>query len=52
MTETSPATVAYRSARDQLIELREDQPRAVAEFRWPDVGTWRHAKNRGRWCHE
>jgi acetyl-CoA synthetase len=42
---TTSATEAYRAARDQLINLREDQQRAVAEFRWPDVGekwNWAH----------
>lgn len=37
-TAESPATVAYRAARDQLLELRGDQARAVREFRYPDVG--------------
>ncbi|NUR06278.1 MAG: AMP-binding protein [Nocardioidaceae bacterium] len=32
------ATDAYRAARDQLLELRDDHARAVAEFSWPDVG--------------
>src|SRR4051794_6816560 len=32
------ATAAFRAARDQLLELREDHERASAEFRWPDVG--------------
>jgi acetyl-CoA synthetase len=32
------ATAAFRAARDQLLELREDHRRASAEFRWPDVG--------------
>lgn len=32
------ATDAFRAARDQLIDLREDQERAVAEFAFPDVG--------------
>ncbi len=31
----SEATRAYRAARDQLLELRTDQARAVREFRWP-----------------
>jgi acetyl-CoA synthetase len=34
----SPAHLAYRAARDQLISLRERHEDAVAEFRWPDVG--------------
>jgi acetyl-CoA synthetase len=31
----SPATEVYRAARDQLLALRGDHPKAVAEFRWP-----------------
>ncbi len=37
-TAESPATIAYRAARDQLLQLRGDQARAVREFRYPDVG--------------
>ncbi|SFL57890.1 AMP-binding protein [Geodermatophilus ruber] len=33
----SPATAAYRAARDQLLALRGDHAKAVAEFRWPTV---------------
>ena len=29
------ATEVYRAARDQLLSLRGDHPKAVAEFRWP-----------------
>jgi acetyl-CoA synthetase len=32
------ATAAYRASRDQLLALREDHDRAVAEFRWPELG--------------
>jgi acetyl-CoA synthetase len=32
------ATDAYRAARDQLLALRGRHDRAVAEFRWPDLG--------------
>ena len=32
------ATENYRRARDQLLSLRGDHARAIAEFRWPDVG--------------
>ncbi|WP_213816310.1 AMP-binding protein [Glaciihabitans sp. dw_435] len=35
---TATATSNFRAARDQLMELRLDQPRASSEFRWPDVG--------------
>ncbi len=38
MTESHPATEAYRSARDQLLALRGEPDRAVREFQWPDVG--------------
>lgn len=37
-TTESPATAAYRAARDQLLALRGDHDRAVEEFRYPDVG--------------
>lgn len=32
-------TAAYRQSRDQLLRLREEHDRAVAEFRWPELGT-------------
>jgi acetyl-CoA synthetase len=32
------ATDTYRTARDLLLDLREDPDRAHAEFFWPDVG--------------
>ncbi|GAA2165553.1 AMP-binding protein [Pedococcus bigeumensis] len=35
---TGPATAAYREARDTLVALSGQHDRAVAEFRWPDVG--------------
>ncbi|MGY1815669.1 AMP-binding protein [Blastococcus sp. SYSU D00820] len=35
---TTSATEAYRAARDQLLALRGQHERAVAEFRWPDLG--------------
>ena len=38
MADTSPATEAFRAARDQLLSLRGDHDRAVREFAWPDVG--------------
>ena len=31
-------TESYRTARDLLLDLREDPDRARAEFTWPDVG--------------
>ena len=34
----SPATAAYRGARDHLLGLGHDLDRASDEFRWPDVG--------------
>jgi acetyl-CoA synthetase len=33
----SAATQAYRAARDQLLALRGDHPKAVAEFHWPQI---------------
>ncbi|MEO5982086.1 MAG: AMP-binding protein [Pedococcus sp.] len=33
-----PGTAAYRKARDTLVRLSGQHDRAVAEFRWPDVG--------------
>jgi acetyl-CoA synthetase len=33
----SAATQAYRVARDQLLALRGDHAKAVAEFRWPEI---------------
>ncbi|OLF14739.1 AMP-binding protein [Actinophytocola xanthii] len=33
------ATDAYRQSRDQLLRLRGEHARAVAEFRWPELGT-------------
>ena len=38
MTETADATARFRAARDQLLALRGDHERAVAEFAFPDVG--------------
>ena len=37
MTHT-PATDNFRTARDQLVALRDDYDGAVREFHWPDVG--------------
>ncbi|MEB3369655.1 AMP-binding protein [Saccharopolyspora mangrovi] len=31
-------TSAYRESRDQLLALRGEHARAVAEFRWPELG--------------
>jgi acetyl-CoA synthetase len=31
-------TDAYRQSRDQLLHLRGEYGRAVAEFRWPELG--------------
>ncbi|MET8047869.1 AMP-binding protein [Streptosporangium sp. NPDC005286] len=31
-------TDAYRASRDQLLSLRGEHARAVAEFRWPELG--------------
>ncbi len=50
MTATNPdathATDAYRAARDQLLALRGNHDRAVAEFGWPDLG------DRFNWAHD
>lgn len=38
-TDATPSgTDAFRSARDQLLRLREQRDQAASEFRWPDVG--------------
>lgn len=37
MSVTDPA-IAYRRARDQLLELRTDYRKAVDTFAWPDLG--------------
>jgi acetyl-CoA synthetase len=40
-----PGNAAYRSARDQLLALRDDVERARTEFSFPDVGpvfNWAH----------
>ena len=34
----SPAAERFRTARDQLVALREDYPTALAEFAWPEIG--------------
>nr|BFF15324.1 hypothetical protein GCM10025699_66270 [Microbacterium flavescens] len=38
MHQDSPATDAFRAARDHLLGLGRDLDRASDEFRWPDVG--------------
>ncbi|GAA4303375.1 AMP-binding protein [Klenkia terrae] len=43
---TTTATDAYRAARDQLLALRGEHARAVAEFAWPDLG------DRFNWAHD
>ena len=35
MSEVSAGTEAFRSARDLLLQLQEDQPAAHKTFRWP-----------------
>ncbi|KQS66651.1 AMP-binding protein [Modestobacter sp. Leaf380] len=39
-------TDVYRAARDQLLGLRGEHERAVAEFSWPDLG------DRFNWAHD
>src|SRR6187431_465319 len=34
----SPAAERFRTARDQLVALREDYSTARSEFVWPDIG--------------
>jgi acetyl-CoA synthetase len=43
---TTTATENYRAARDQLLALRGEHARAVAEFSWPDLG------DRFNWAHD
>ncbi|MEO7753817.1 MAG: AMP-binding protein [Terracoccus sp.] len=38
MTSAPSVTDAYRAARDQLVDLRDDYERARAEFAFPDLG--------------
>ncbi len=38
MTSAPSVTDAYRAARDQLVDLRDDYERARAEFVFPDLG--------------
>src|SRR6476620_8109877 len=38
-TSTTSATDAYRASRDQLLDLRGAHERAVAEFRFPALGS-------------
>src|SRR3712207_117303 len=38
--------MTLRAARDQLFALRGQHDKAVAEFRWPDVG------DRFNWAHD
>ena len=45
-SQPNDPTTAYRAARDQLLRLRTDQPRAVAEFTWPRIG------DRFNWAHD
>src|SRR4051812_28221317 len=45
MSEVSPGTEAFRSARDLLLELREDQPAAREAFRWPRPERFNYARD-------
>ena len=36
-SRTTNVTAAYREARDQLLELRDQYDRAVSEFVWPTI---------------
>src|SRR5437762_14133228 len=42
-TAAGPAHEAFRSARDLLLELREDDEAACRRFRWPGVGRFNWA---------
>jgi acetyl-CoA synthetase len=37
MTQPTPATAAFRAARDLLLRHREDYDAATAEFAWPEL---------------
>src|ERR1700719_2346540 len=37
MTQPTPATAAFRAARDLLLRHREDYDAAVREFAWPEL---------------
>ena len=37
MTQPTPATVAFRAARDLLLRNREDYDAAIREFAWPEL---------------
>ena len=37
MTQPTPATAAFRAARDLLLRHREDYDAAVREFSWPEL---------------
>jgi acetyl-CoA synthetase len=37
MTQPTPATVAFRAARDLLLRSREDYDAAIREFAWPEL---------------
>jgi acetyl-CoA synthetase len=37
MTQPTPATVAFRAARDLLLRNREDYGAAIREFAWPEL---------------
>jgi acetyl-CoA synthetase len=45
MTDLSPGAEAFRSARDLLLELREDQPGARERFRWPRPERFNYARD-------
>src|SRR5437764_9755482 len=37
MTQPTPATAAFRAARDLLLHNREDYDAAIREFAWPEL---------------
>src|SRR6185312_8424650 len=45
MSEVSAGTQAFRSARDLLFGLRDDQPAARERFRWPRPERFNYARD-------
>jgi len=44
-TAASSATATFRSARDQLLAIREDHERAYAQFNWPTFDRFNWARD-------
>ncbi len=45
ISDSPDAHAAFRSARDLLLELREDYPAAIARFRWPELTMFNWARD-------